>query len=408
MKKNIKIPGYLKRIYAHLLSLDVDGFLQSRPFKIFCLENDIEDLWIRSFNDVFEHEDHQDYDSNNFPLSWTDEIFGGFLTQIYIDKEGKFGKIVAAFLKYYSKFSSIPINIELIKDIGFDLLDLECDEEWLYIDFENAGYDLPSILQTKPPSLVPGKEKNAISVEEHSIQNISKVHIPHEIQESLKKFKLDHPDPKKVAFIMMQFGNTQDHTNILSALRKSLAESGLKGLRADDKAYHSDTYFNILTYLHGCGFGIAVFEIISQESFNPNVSLEVGYLLGLDKPICLLKEENLETLPSDLVGKLYREFTIKNCNISVGNSVKKWLNDWGLCVHLTPLESYLLNSGFRDLKIDRKMDPGYAIKLAYKNIQVLNSDFLEEMKKIGFLSPTNSLSEFGKLFIRNTLGKYLE
>lgn len=150
---------------------------------------------------------------------------------------------------------------------------------------------------------------------------------PIEIQESLKKIRADFPDPKKVAFIMMQFGETKEHTDILISLRKTLTENGLSGVRADDKTYHDDKLYNILTYLHGCGFGIAVFETITDQSFNPNVSLESGYLMGLHKPICLLKEKKLKTLPSDLVGRLYHEFSIEQCDLTISNVLRNWLSD---------------------------------------------------------------------------------
>ena len=41
-----------------------------------------------------------------------------------------------------------------------------------------------------------------------------------------------------------------------------------------DKEYHEDLLPNILIYLHGCGMGVAVFERIEAEDFDPNVSLE--------------------------------------------------------------------------------------------------------------------------------------
>jgi hypothetical protein len=152
---------------------------------------------------------------------------------------------------------------------------------------------------------------------------------PPAIQESLKKFKDDFPNPENVAFIMMQFGETEEFTKISISIRKTLKENGLIGLRADDKEYNADIYYNILTYLHGCNFGIAVFEKISDEYFNPNVSLEVGYLLALNKQVCLLKEKTLPNLTSDLVGKLYREFNIEDCEISISNVLRNWLDDKG-------------------------------------------------------------------------------
>ena len=76
--------------------------------------------------------------------------------------------------------------------------------------------------------------------------------------------------------------------------------------------------WNILTYIYGCRFGIAVFERIEDEAFNPNVALEVGYMMGLGKPVCYLKERTLRTLHTDLVGQLYSEFDVENCE---GNRV---------------------------------------------------------------------------------------
>ncbi len=104
---------------------------------------------------------------------------------------------------------------------------------------------------------------------------------PIEIQESLTRFKEDYPDTNKVAFIMMKFSKTKAHDEIVDAIRSVLKSHGIVGVRADDKQYHDDLFYNIMTYMHGCGFGIAVFERIEAEEFNPNVSLEVGYMLAL-------------------------------------------------------------------------------------------------------------------------------
>ena len=95
---------------------------------------------------------------------------------------------------------------------------------------------------------------------------------------------------------MMNFGKTKAHQEIAEAVKTTLAEAEIQGLRADDKDYHPDLYQNILTYMHGCGFGIAVFERIETETFNPNVSFEVGYMLALGKRICILKDQTIHEL----------------------------------------------------------------------------------------------------------------
>lgn len=154
--------------------------------------------------------------------------------------------------------------------------------------------------------------------------------VPPELTKSLPRFLQDHPDPNRSAFIMMQFGKTRIHDEIAATIRATLASFGLEGLRADDKDYHDDLFSNVLTYIHGCAFGVAVFERLEGDEFNPNVGLEVGYMRAMSKPICLLKDQTLKTLPTDLVGKLYKSFDPQNAATSIPPQVEKWLKDRGM------------------------------------------------------------------------------
>ena len=153
---------------------------------------------------------------------------------------------------------------------------------------------------------------------------------PIEIQESLTRFKEDYSDPNKVAFMMMQFGKTKAHDEIMETIRSVLDSHGIVGVRADDKQYHDDLFPNVMTYLYGCGFGIAVFERIEAEEFNPNVSLEVGYMFALKKPVCLLKDRTLKTLHTDLVGKLYKVFDPQDPIKTIPDEITQWLSDKGI------------------------------------------------------------------------------
>jgi hypothetical protein len=154
--------------------------------------------------------------------------------------------------------------------------------------------------------------------------------VPPEITDSLKQFRNDHPELSKVAFIMMRFGSTTAHSVIVESIRSALRPLGIAAVRADDKHYHDDLWPNILTYVYGCEFGIAVFERLEQDDFNPNVSLEVGYLYGLGKPVCLLKDKTLKTLHTDLVGKLYRPFDPQDPKGTIPTELAKWLKDKGI------------------------------------------------------------------------------
>lgn len=153
---------------------------------------------------------------------------------------------------------------------------------------------------------------------------------PVEIQESIRRFRRDYPDPANVAFIMMQFGTTPAHERITNAIKEELVQHDITGVRADDRRYHDDLFYNVLTYMHGCGMGMAVYERLEANATNPNVALEVGYLFAMRKPVCLLKDQTLTTLQADLVGRLYDPFDPQNPDGTIQPVVRKWLFDKGL------------------------------------------------------------------------------
>jgi nucleoside 2-deoxyribosyltransferase len=133
--------------------------------------------------------------------------------------------------------------------------------------------------------------------------------------------------PERVAFVMTRFNNTRLHNEIFEAIWKSLADVGFTAVRADGQAFHDNLFENVLTYIHGCRFGIAVFERLSADDFNPNVSLEVGYMLALRKPVCLLKDQTLRALPTDLVGRIYRTFDPQSPRESIPSQLQSWMTE---------------------------------------------------------------------------------
>jgi predicted nucleotide-binding protein len=80
----------------------------------------------------------------------------------------------------------------------------------------------------------------------------------------------------------------------------------------------------------GCNYGIAVFEDIDERDFNPNIVLELGFMLALNKRCLILKEKTLPKMPADIVGKLYKEFDFFNIESSISDQIKRWANDIGL------------------------------------------------------------------------------
>jgi hypothetical protein len=149
-------------------------------------------------------------------------------------------------------------------------------------------------------------------------------HVRH-LEPYLRNFLEDHPEPSRNVFVMMRFSATQQMTQIHDAIVAGLAEHGMNAVRADDRDYTGELWSNIEVYLTGCQYGIAVFEDIEQRDYNPNVSLELGYLLGRGKRTLLLKEARLPSMPSDVVHRLYKEFDAFDIERSVKREVGTWI-----------------------------------------------------------------------------------
>lgn len=170
--------------------------------------------------------------------------------------------------------------------------------------------------------------------EETPLAPISTLAQPHppEIAMSLDRLRTKHPDPKKLGFLVMRFTVAKPFAKIVEIIKQTGDKHGLNIIRADENEFHADLWGNVRTHLHGCGFGIAVYERIESEEPNANVGLEVGYLMAMNKPILLLKDKTVTTLQADLAGKLYKEFDPHAPETTIPEQLTKWLQDNGIVV----------------------------------------------------------------------------
>lgn len=145
------------------------------------------------------------------------------------------------------------------------------------------------------------------------------------LTESLHAFAWDNRDYARTGFVMMRFGSTSLHHKIFDAVKTSCVAHRVTVLRADERTYSDDLLGNIRTFMHGSSFGIAIFDRLTTDDFNPNVSLEVGYMMALGKPVCLLKDQTLRSLHTDLVGRLYESFDPQNPATSIPSVLERWL-----------------------------------------------------------------------------------
>lgn len=151
-------------------------------------------------------------------------------------------------------------------------------------------------------------------------------------KDGVAKLLGDSPYEKNV-FIMTPFLEGSRFKKMLEVIKKVLADNGLKGWIAHDKQVDSELWGNVQSYLLGCKYGIAIFmheedvTVSTKPYFNPNVSIELGYMLGRGKQILLLKDKKLDSLQTDLFGSLYHEFDLIDYKRSIRKEIENWLKD---------------------------------------------------------------------------------
>lgn len=156
--------------------------------------------------------------------------------------------------------------------------------------------------------------------------------LPTELDHSLSRLREQFPDDRKLGFLIMRFDSNGPLTEISKVIKETGRKYGLEVIRADDHQFHQDLLGNVRTMLHGCSFGIAVYERINHDRPNANVGLEVGYLMAMNKPVLLLKDSTMPLLQSDLAGRLYRSFDTHKPEKTIPREMKRWLNDHGIIV----------------------------------------------------------------------------
>ena len=150
----------------------------------------------------------------------------------------------------------------------------------------------------------------------------------------LREFLTEHPNYEKNVFVMMRFIASPQLDEVYASIKSSLKERGFDAVRADDRDYTGELWSNVEVHLTGSKYGIAVFEdFAGVRDFNPNVSLELGYMVGRRKRVLILKEQSLPALPADVVHRLYKPFEMFNLSTSVSREVARWIDvDLGLGV----------------------------------------------------------------------------
>lgn len=141
----------------------------------------------------------------------------------------------------------------------------------------------------------------------------------------LKKLLGLHPHVDRNVFIMMPF-STSTSEPIFDVIANELQDHGLIALRADKKALCPVLWWNVVTYMLGSSYGVVVYEPRGDIPFNPNVSIEAGFMLALDRPVLLLANARLQKLPVDFSGHIFK--TYNPSEDALVGSVRQAVRDW--------------------------------------------------------------------------------
>ena len=156
-------------------------------------------------------------------------------------------------------------------------------------------------------------------------------HYPPKCKDEIIKAKKQFHN-KKTAFIISSFR----YNDFIKKVEDTLRDNGIIPLVANIPGgrFSSKLWEDIIIHTHVCDFGIAIFADDSifnerdnkeRDKMNPNVNIEVGYMLSEQKEVLFLKHNNLPELPSDFKGEQYASFSDEN----LADELKKWLEARG-------------------------------------------------------------------------------
>lgn len=180
-------------------------------------------------------------------------------------------------------------------------------------------------------------------------------------------------------FIMMRYRDSALFQQLEKTIRDATLHFDLNALFAKDSAYHDDLWQNIEHYMNNSKYGIAVFEEINEREFNPNVSMELGFMYAKKRRCLVLKDQRMPRLHTDICGRIYKDFDTYNIEPSVTNCIYNWCkND----INITPIDPMKSQS-----ELDRLIEASsesfdFKIKSNWASNELLVvKDYLEENKR---------------------------
>ncbi len=148
----------------------------------------------------------------------------------------------------------------------------------------------------------------------------------------VRKFLEEHPFERNV-FGMTRFPEDDEDADALDPVREALDVArqacqlhGLEFHLASDRAIDDDLWANVAAHMWACRYGMAFFEDRMHTGLNYNLTIEVGSMLITGRRCALLKDVSMETMPTDLVGRIYKSVDL-GAAATVNSAIHEWLRD---------------------------------------------------------------------------------
>lgn len=151
------------------------------------------------------------------------------------------------------------------------------------------------------------------------------------MDENEKRLKELNASFEHNVFVMMRYRTDPKYKAIETTIRNTLSNYGLQARLAKDRAFYDDLWPNIVCYMNNSKYGLVVFEEMDKREYNPNISMELGYMYALGRRCLLLKDNRMPRLPTDICGKIYKDFDTYEIEASVELRIIEWCEkDLGL------------------------------------------------------------------------------
>ena len=128
-----------------------------------------------------------------------------------------------------------------------------------------------------------------------------------------------YPDPKNPAV------TDPELTQVIETVKVAIKAANYEPRVASDQDYHMQLWDNVELHMLGCRRGIAIVQDKVKAELNPNVAIEWGWMLGLDRRVLYLVEKDFKQERADWKGMSSSEFDWANPAPGIEAAVKKFL-----------------------------------------------------------------------------------